>query len=297
MKKTKYISLIGYACGLGAGQMLCSQGPAKAKQSHLIKQADFHWETILGTDNLEQQLSKLDIIARLSNKLAQITQSLIREKKFFITIGGDHSCAIGTWSGVAAAIAPNPLGLIWVDAHLDSHTPQTSPSGNIHGMPLAALLGHGEPCLTQISTPLAKVEAKNVYIIGVRSYEEGEQMLLNRLGVRIYYMDEIKQRGLDQIMLEVITSLKKSVKHYGISLDLDAISPEEAPGVGCPEPEGLSADSVYKSLISVAQDSRCIAAEIAEFSPPLDQEEKTEHILANLLQLFSNGLSKRCENE
>ena len=138
------------------------------------------------------------LFRRVSAQLAHYVFDSTFNQRCFLTLGGDHSCAIGTWSGAASALAQQQkeLGLIWVDAHMDSHTHDTSTSHNIHGMSLAALLGHGRPALTNILSSHSKLKPENVYLIGVRSYEQAEQDLLERIGVKVFYMQEVAEKSL-----------------------------------------------------------------------------------------------------
>src|SRR3990167_2044064 len=183
------LQLFGYACGVGAENIGCEDGPETVHHSSLLAplQDHFHWQHIYSTDIRAQKRNALPEIARICTQLAKDIQQCVQQKLRFLTIGGDHSCGIGTWSGAACALQEKgDLGLIWIDAHLDSHTFSTSPSNNIHGMPVAALLGEGEDALTLILSKSPKLKSSNIVIIGVRSYESEEQRLLKKLGVKIY---------------------------------------------------------------------------------------------------------------
>jgi arginase len=200
-------------------------------------------------------------------------------------LGGDHSCAIGTWSGAASALQ-GPLGLIWVDAHLDSHTPESSPSKNIHGMPLATLLGYGDPTLTGIQNAKPKILPENVVLIGIRHYEPAEHELLSTLGVKIFYMEDITEMGLDAVMTSALAIITEKTEAFGISVDVDGIDPLDAPGVGYREPNGIPAFDLLKSLKLLIQNKAFIGAEIAEFNPERDIEHKTEKLIIDLISLL-----------
>jgi arginase len=287
------IHLIGYACGIGAGIVDCSLGPQHIKDSLLLNKKGYEWvDDMLTPKNTKRQLEAIPAIVEINTRLANITSQLTENGQFFITIGGDHTCALGTWSGVVTAILPKRLGLLWIDAHLDSHTPQTTPSGNIHGMPLAALLGYGDASMTHISTHFPKLLPENVCVLGVRSFEEEEQQLLERLNVRVFYMNEIRQKGLEEVLDEAITHITEHSDYWGISLDLDAIDPADAPGVGTPEPQGISFQSLYDNFPKITENPRLVAGEIAEFNPMIDTEGRTEKIVVNLLEEFKQGYEK-----
>jgi arginase len=281
------MKLIGYACGNGAANVLCGQGPIWMQKSSYLQGMNVTWSEMLTLNEDRKGLEALGGIIDICQRLAKVTYDLTQEKEFFVTLGGDHSAAIGTWSGVASALLPKTLGLLWIDAHLDSHTFQTTPSGNIHGMPLASLLGHGDIALRHIASREPKLLPQNVCVLGVRSYEEAEKALLERLNVRVFYMDEIKERGLEAVFNEAIERIRQHTDYYGISLDLDGIDPHEAPGVGTPEPEGISMQALYQAFFKIAADPKFIAAELVEFNPNLDKNRKTEKIIADLLALLS----------
>src|SRR3990167_226455 len=193
-----------YAYGNGSSNFDCEKGPGILKKAiektALAKQCQ--WLPTLSVNHHKQQTAAQPDILKLSEKLATSTQNAVLNNRFFITLGGDHTAAIGSWSGAANAV--DNLGLIWFDAHMDSHTPSTSPSQNIHGMPLATLLGHGESELIKIANEHAKLKPENVVLIGVRSYESGEAALLKKLGVRVFYMDDIKKFGIHKIIQESV---------------------------------------------------------------------------------------------
>jgi arginase len=287
------IHLIGYACGIGAGIVDCSEGPEHIRASLLLNEKGYQWMDLLIPNDTKRQLEALPAIVEINTRLASITSRLTENRQFFITIGGDHTCALGTWSGVATALLPKRLGLLWIDAHLDSHTPQTTPSGNIHGMPLAALLGYGDASMAHILTPSPKLLPENVCVLGVRRFEKEERQLLEHLNVRVFYMNEIREKGLEKVLDEAITHLTKHSDYFGVSLDLDAIDPAQAPGVGTPEPGGISLQPLYDNFPKLTEDSRLVAGEIAEFNPRRDTEGRTEKIVVKLLEKFKQGYQKR----
>lgn len=291
--KNAQIELIGYACGIGAGKVECEQGPLYLKNSgSLDKLSGLIWNKILQPVDSSRHKEALQSIATLSLELAKITAELVAQRKFFITIGGDHSSAIGTWSGVATALRPLSLGLLWVDAHLDSHTMETTPSGNIHGMPLAALLGQGDTALTSILSREPKIKPENTCVLGVRSYEQEEQKLLQELGVRIFYMEEIIEKGMDAVIEEAHAIISNNTDYFGVSIDLDAVTPEEAPGVGTPEPNGISIESLIAGLQKLNEDPKLIGAEIVEFNPTLDKNQQTELLIVAIVKEFIKSRSK-----
>jgi len=280
----KTISFLGYASGIAAGDARCADGPLVLQKSPLLaelKQAGISadWQAMLAP----QYAEALPAVTDLCEKLAHHTYELTKQKQPFTVMGGDHSCAIGTWSGVVAAVE-GPIGLIWVDAHMDSHTPQTSDSGNIHGMPVACLLGYGEKQLTQILKQQPKLQPQYLSLIGIRSYEPGEEELIKRLGVRVYRMPEIQERGMDAIMQEAHARATTGTVGYGVSIDLDGIDPADAPGVGTPAPEGIKGSDLCRALQSTVQgDAKLIGAEIVEYNPFFDKDSRTQQTIQQLI--------------
>lgn len=281
--------LVGVASGLAGADVHSGQGPIVVQNSpYLLKSSlDYQWIAMLESAN-EDSSKLIENLSHLNLQLAEQVSELVREKKQFCVVGGDHTCAIGTWSGVYDGMHDQgDLGLIWIDAHMDSHTPETSLSGRIHGMPLAVLLGYGEEKLTGILHSSPKLLPQNVCLIGVRSFESGEAELLKRLNVRIYFMEEVIERGLMTVMREAVAHVSKHTAGFGISLDLDGIDPAEAPGVDVPEPNGIKVADLLPSLQEICHDPNLIATEVVEFDPKRDKQEKTEKIVAEVIQIFA----------
>jgi arginase len=286
---TKTIYLIGSASGAGAPYSGCEDGPESLQRSPYFNELskrglDLRWVDILKPEPASANLTKNEIVVNHCQKLAEAVEAIVAKNQFFTVFGGDHSCAIGTWSGVHSITAKKgDIGLIWIDAHMDSHTPDTSETGNIHGMPLACLLGQGDTSLTEILGAAPKFKPEHVCLIGIRSYEKGEAELLKRLNVRIYFMDEVKRRGLDEIMQEALSLVNAGTIGYGVTLDIDSIDPVEAPGTGVSEENGLSAKELSHALNKVAGDSRLLGLEIVEFDPHRDVDHMTEKLVPQLL--------------
>lgn len=285
----KKVYLIGSANGFAAADAGCGDGPAVLQKSPYLaalsqQGVDLHWQTIIKPDEADTALPAVDRVAKHCRQLAEAVAKVTAEKNFFTVLGGDHSCAIGTWSGAHSVISKQgDLGLIWIDAHMDSHTFETTTTGNIHGMPLASLLGFGVPQLTQILDKNPKFKPENISLIGVRSYESGEAELLKKLNVRIFFMDEVKQRGLEEVMAEAIAIATKKTVRYGVTLDIDSMDPHDAPGTGVAEPNGLSSKELLHALKQISGDERLLGIEIVEFDPHRDINQRTEKLVPELL--------------
>lgn len=270
--------VIGAASGAGAPDPACAEGPVALRRYQAFHDTPLQhvaWDAILRVPRRDQD-TPLHAVAALSTRLAHEVESVLRAGHFPLVVGGDHSCAIGTWSGVHRMLAARgPIGLIWIDAHMDSHTFATSPSRQLHGMPLAVLLGHGEPALTSIDGEGAKLDPGHVCLIGVRSFEAGEAALLHRLGVRVFDMDEVRRRGLSAVFDEALALVRNGTAGFGVSVDLDALDPDEEPGVGSPVPGGLRCDELAAALSRLRDDPAFIAMEIVEYNPRRDRAHAT----------------------
>ncbi|MGH8657807.1 MAG: arginase [Gammaproteobacteria bacterium] len=283
------IRLIGAASAIGAVDKGCAAAPYVLRKRRLERILADHglkvkWEAILRPEKNAQRELQLSVTKAFLTDLAERVADVLARNLRFAVVGGDHSCAIGTWSGAVAALWPRgPLGLLWVDAHMDSHTPDTSPSGALHGMPLACLLGYGERELTEIICPGPKLQPRHVCIVGVRSFEEGEARLLQRLGVRIFFMQEVQRLGLEAVIQKAIEIVTQETGAFGITIDVDAIDPLDAPGVGTPAPLGVSGPALVECLGMVACQPKLVGLEVTEFNPLRDVNEKTAKLVCDLL--------------
>lgn len=291
-KQTVY--LVGYASGIAGADERVGNGPLKLQQSAVLtelkKQHDIQWSVMIQPQQSTDE-TIIEQVADSCEALANEVSQQIRNQSSFTVIGGDHTSAIGTWSGAYDALhKQGALGLIWIDAHMDSHTPQTSESGRIHGMPLACLLGYGENTLTHLLHASPKIQPQNVCLIGVRSFEEGEAALLKRLNVRVYLMEEVKERGFAVVLNEAVKQVSANTVGYGISLDLDGIDPTDAPGVDVPVADGIRLNDLLLGLSQIANDKHWIGTEIVEFDPAKDKNQITEKVIVSLLQRIHFGV-------
>jgi arginase len=212
---------------------------------------------------------------------------------------------VGTWSGVHAAMqsrrAGSELGLIWVDAHLDAHTVETSETSMPHGMPLAALLGHGDRSLTSVLGAAPKLLPRNVVLIGPRSWERGEHELLQRLGVRVIDGEEVLARGFEPCLHEAIRRVSEHTDGWGMSFDLDALDPVDVPGTGTPVERGIRLAEASAALHGVCVEPSFVAAELVEYNPALDVDRITaaaaECILAAMVDRRDPAQFRPCRIE
>lgn len=281
--------LIGCASGIAGADEHSGDGPKVVRQSPVVsaleQSGQVHWQTMITPQKSSKR--KDENLRQLCLDLANEVSALLQANKKFCVIGGDHSCAIGTWSGVYHALqAQGEIGLIWIDAHMDSHTPETTPSGNIHGMPLASLLGFGYPSLTGVLNDAPKIKPENLCLIGVRSYEAGEAALLKRLNVKIFFMDEVEQRGFDAVLQEAVAHVTQHAPVYGMTIDIDALDPVDAPGVDVPEEGGIKLLDMIAGLKKIADDKRLIGTELVEFDPSRDRDGITQKSMTSILSVL-----------
>lgn len=288
------ITLLGAACCIGAQDKRCELGPDRIKQLDIVHflsghNIQAHWGEILRAENPEG--GQMEVIESICTRLATQTFDLSRNDEKFVVFGGDHSCAIGTWSGVAASLpGEKQMGLIWVDAHMDSHLPETTPSGAIHGMPLACLLGHGDQRLRHIALEKQKLLPQNVCLIGIRSFEHEEAALLDVLGVKVFSMQTVIEKGLNTVWQEAVEYVSTNTECFGVTIDLDAIDPADAPGVGSPEAHGIKGSQLVSATHALANNQKFIGAEIAEYNPILDENDKTAELAMRLVaSMFARG--------
>jgi arginase len=224
-------------------------------------------------------LAFLPAVVGACNQMYEVGRAAIAASKLPVFVGGDHSISMGTIGGVTH---DGPAGVLWIDAHGDFNTPTTSPSGNIHGMPLAALLGLGAPELVHLGRPGPKLTAKDVVLIGIRDLDPPERDALRASGIRIYTMSEIDARGVATVTREALAHLGHLPRLH-VSLDMDVMDPREAPGVGTPVTGGLTYREAHLLAEIIAADGRLGSVDVVEINPILDDRNRTAEIALELV--------------
>ena len=233
----------------------------------------------------ERQGTKENKLAKLNMAISQFTEDRAKENRPFLVIGGDHSCAMGTWAGVLNAMQqPDKFGLIWLDAHMDAHTYLTSPSGNVHGMPVTALLGRADEKLAALYHSSHYINAAYLILIGVRDYEQEEYELLKHAGVEIVFANQMN--GVVSVLIKAINKLSTTCHKIGISIDLDVLDPEDAPGVETPVKGGIKAKELLAALSVIKGYPKICGLELSEFSPEKDTNHKTLYLMKALVEAF-----------
>ncbi len=279
----KKVNIIGFPMDLGAGRRGVDMGPSAMRIAHLnekLQQLGYEVEDLgdISIEIMETQkvgndkLKYVDEIERTSLKLAEVVEHTLENDEFPLCIGGDHSMALGTLAGISSYCIKRGLrlGVIWIDAHSDMNTDETTPSGNIHGMSLAASIGLGSKRLTEIYSPSPKVLPENTVIIGARSIDADEKNNIKKTGITVYTMSDIDKMGIHRITSKVLKQFKNNVDHIHVSFDVDSVEPTIVPGVGTPVPGGLSYREAHLLMETIAECGCMSSLEITEVNPILD---------------------------
>ena len=281
----KKIKLIGSSignCGRIAGCELAT--------SKIVEQLTEQLNLFFDVEDFVFDGSSHDLLKqqKFFTKVAAAVNTTLDNNQFPLLLGGDHSCAIGSWSGVAAKLHDDgkELALIWVDAHMDAHRPNTSETGNLHGMPVAHLLGNGHSELVAILTKNPKLKPENIVYFGIRSFEEPEEEYLKSLGIKIYYQHMLSSSNFQELFLSEFERLgQQTQNNVGITLDLDGLEPNEIAAVGTPEANGINSQ-IFLDTIGKIDFSKLIAFEIAEYNPLLDKDNRTMDYILQLLKII-----------
>jgi arginase len=290
------VSIIGAPCGLGASIPGVDLGPAAMRVARLNQRiaqlgyevrdlGDLRCETPATPAPPNDKLKYLLEITNACTQLARDIRKALGDGELPVVLGGDHSIAIGSVAGVAAHFRERgrQIGLIWFDAHADMNTPETTPSGNIHGMPLAVLLGLGAPELTGIEGFSPKLDPRFCAHIGARDVDPGERELIRRLGMRFFTMREIDERGMSACMDEAIHIASQAPAGYHVTLDVDALDPGDAPGSGTVVRGGLTYREAHLGMEKIAEAGGALSIEVVEINTALDINNRTAELGVELI--------------
>ncbi|MFN7622970.1 MAG: arginase [Acidobacteriota bacterium] len=293
---SKTATIIGVLMDLGADRRGVDMGPSAVRVAGLNERLQYLGYTVADAGNVavrnpemmkisDRQLKYLPEITLACQTLAAQVQSALEAGAVPIVLGGDHSIAIGTVSGLASFYRQKNqrVGVIWFDAHGDMNTPETSPSGNIHGMPFAVILGNGAPELTGIAGFSPKVHPEDCVLIGARSVDTEEARLMRASGVRIYTMREIDERGMSAVMDEAVILASRHTAGFHVTMDMDFVDPSYAPGVGTPVPGGPTYRESHLAMEKVADSGRMLSFELTEVNPVLDISNRTAELGVELI--------------
>jgi arginase len=295
-EKQQTVTIIGFPMDLGSGRRGVDMGPSAlriAGLKHKLEKLGYIVEDTgdIKIEIMEKQklhnskLRYLSEILKTTKALASLIEKTLEQNKFPLCIGGDHSMALGTIAGISSYCKKNKLtlGVIWIDAHADMNTDKTTPSGNIHGMPLAASMGLGHSDLINLYGFAPKLKPENCAIIAARSIDIAERVNIKKLNPAVYTMSDIDKLGIHRIISRVLKQFKEKVDHIHVSFDVDSIDPNLAPGVGTPVPGGLNYREAHLLMESIAECGCMSSLEIAEVNPILDAQNSSAVIASELI--------------
>jgi arginase len=291
----KKIRVIGVPLDLGQSRRGVDMGPSAVRVAGLEARLEALGHVVEDGGNVSVAIAEqkkeghphakyLKEITATCVKHAELMIKTLESGKVPIVLGGDHSVAAGTVAGVAEFYRRQnqKIGLIWIDAHSDINTPESSPSGNVHGMPLAAIMGLGPPELANILNFSPKVSPENCVLVGVRDIDAIEKENIRKAGIEVFTMRDIDERGMRTVMEDALRMAGRGTAGYHISLDMDWVDPEDAPGVGTPVRGGATYREAHLAMEIIADDGRMLSFEIVEVNPVIDEHNRTAELAVEL---------------
>jgi arginase len=295
--RKRFVEIIGVPVDLGAGRRGVDMGPSAIRIADLEQRLEQLGHKVLDSGDVDVMIPetqkvgagklryKAPVLAA-SDELRKMVEKSLGEGRLPLVLGGDHSIAIGSVAGSTNHFARqgDALGLIWFDAHGDANTPDTTPSGNIHGMSLAVCLGHGDPDLVNLGERAPKVLARNTVLIGIRDLDPGERDYLKKSGVTVYTMRDLDERGMRDVVDEAIRLASDGTSGIHISIDLDVVDPEDAPGTGTPVWGGITYREAHLAMEMLSDRAQIAVVDLVEVNPVLDSQNMTGILAAELAQ-------------
>ena len=296
------INVIGVPLNLGCDRKGVEKAPNYLRERGLMSLIRSHGHKAFDLGNLYvppvteeekylkgSRLKYLDVIVEVNNNLAELVYDTLRGGAFPLVIGGDHSLGLGSASGVGKCY--DDFGIIWLDAHGDINTGETSPSGNIHGMPLSALMGLGSEELVNVYSPGNKVLPQNVFLVGTRSLDEGEWALIEEQHFSVYTMDTIREKGIAFVAEDIKNKLReRKIRNVHFSIDVDSIDPSYAPGTGTQVPEGLIPGEFEEFVSHMLSTNLIKSLDLVELNPELDSDDKTTNLCLSVIDYITSRL-------
>jgi arginase len=293
---TRSIRVIGVPLDMGASRRGVDMGPSAMRVAGLEARLEALGHRVTDAGNIRVEVAEtraygsssaryLAEIAETCTRTAEAVLATLEEGKTPLVLGGDHSLAAGSVSGVSHFYRrrDQKIGVIWIDAHSDINTPDTSPSGNVHGMPLAALLGLGPEPLSNIYGYSPKIAPENAVLVGIRDVDAAERANIRRAGITaVFTMRDIDERGMRAVMEEAVKVAGNGTAGYHVSLDLDWIDPEDAPGVGTPVRGGATYREAHLAMEILADHGRLLSFEMVEVNPVIDEHNRTADLAVEL---------------
>jgi arginase len=298
------IRVIGVPLDLGQSRRGVDMGPSAVRVAGLEARLEALGFVVEDAGNIAVSIPEqkkegdprakyLKEIVATCTKHGELVLKTLESGKTPMVLGGDHSVAVGTVAGVSAFLRRQhqKLGLLWIDAHTDINTPESSPSGNVHGMPLAAIMGLGPPELANIFGFSPKVAPENCVLVGVRDIDAAEKENVRKAGIEVYTMRDIDERGMRAVMEDALRAAGRGTAGYHVSLDMDWVDPEDAPGVGTPVRGGATYREAHLAMEIIADHGRLISFEIVEVNPVIDEHNQTANLAVELtLSVFGKKI-------
>ncbi len=298
------IRVIGVPLDLGQSRRGVDMGPSAVRVAGLEARLEALGHVVEDAGNIAVAIPEqkkeghpnakyLKEITATCTKHAELVLKTLEAGKTPVVLGGDHSVAVGTVAGVSEFLRRQnqKLGLLWIDAHTDINTPESSPSGNVHGMPLAAIMGLGPPELASIFGFSPKIAPENCVLVGVRDIDAAEKENVRRAGIEVYTMRDIDERGMRAVMEEALRAAGRGTAGYHVSLDMDWVDPEDAPGVGTPVRGGATYREAHLAMEIIADHGRLTSFEIVEVNPVIDEHNRTANLAVELtLSVFGKKI-------
>lgn len=293
------IDIIGVPIDLGADRRGVDMGPSAIRYAHLQQKLEALGYLVEDKGNIEVPIAEMckindprlkyfDCIVPMARRVAGAVSTSVQKGHFPLVLGGDHSLSLGSIRGAARI---KKVGVIWVDAHADFNTAETTPSGNIHGMPLAALCGLGAPGLVQLwDEAIPVVDPRRVAVIGARDLDPGEKANLREAGVLVLGMEQIDRHGLVAVVEKALARVSRETDGIYLSFDMDSLDPRHAPGVGTPVPGGLTQREAHLICELIAESGRLLGMDIVEVNAILDVQNQTA---ALAVEFALSALGKR----
>ena len=289
------LALLGVPLDLGASRRGVEMGPSAVRLAQLAQRLERLGHDVVDTGDVPiptretlgvgRGIEFLPTITGVCRDIAVRTAQIVRDGRIPVVLGGDHSLAAGSIAGVATALAERGerLGVIWLDAHADLNTPESTLSGNVHGMPVAHLLGHGDAGMASIASPAPALRPEHLVIIGARDLDQAERTHAREYGVTIYTMRDIDERGLRTILAEAIAKVSEGTTGLHVSLDLDFVDPRDAPGVGTPVRGGVTYREAHLAMETLWDSGRVVSLDLVEVNPVLDSYNQTAELAVELM--------------
>lgn len=298
------VRIIGVPMDLGAARRGVDMGPSAVRYTDLRDRLEKLGHTVEDAGNVtvpfredaargaQRGARYLGAITEVCTDVAGRVRAALEGGQLPVVLGGDHALAAGSIAGAAAhlAVTGQQLGVVWVDAHGDLNTPATSRSGNVHGMPLAALLGNGDKAMASIAGTMGAVRGSDVALVGLRDLEQSERAHIRKWGLAAFTMRALDERGVRAVMEDAIAVATRSTAGLWVSFDMDVIDPDEAPGVGTPVPGGITYREAHLAMEMLADTGKLVGIDVVEVNPVLDEKNRTAEIAC---ELILSALGKR----